>query len=283
MRLGLIVACTTVLGTIVGLVLAIRTPSSYQGWARIRHPDHAAHPPVISPLRADLVTRELDLENRWATPFDQAAATVSSATALKPEPLGVVIVVTLPDPKDAQRVARAIAEQLGTPAHEAALASQWPRLGTLGEAGRNDLATLSQLESLLTDQARAAGFPGHGAVLKQAAAGDAKAAELARQEDFSRRWTMVRGLAAKIGFPDPEGSALARAAATIEIGPIAHMPSGQAGKTVLEAGRFGGLAVGGLIVLALMRWKPDFMRPVRTGPERPPSARPVAPEPDDPW
>lgn len=288
MRVVLIVACTTVLGTVIGLMIAVRTPPKYQCRAKIEHPDFAAHPPALSPLRVDLVTRELDLENRWATTFDQATATISSAVVLKPDPQGLVIVVTLPDAKEARLIARTLAEGLGTPAYEKTLATKWPRLGDVNEADRNDLDSLSRLEWLLADQAQAAGFPSYGAALRKASEGDANAVELVQGEDFSRRWAMLQEISRKIGLHDSTGAVLLPPDAKVEIEPIPAEPTAKTGRIILETSRFGGLAVGGLLVLALMRWKPDFLRPEPPAGHlpatNPPAARPAVPDSnDDPW
>jgi len=285
-RVVLIVAATTVLGIAIGTSLALHQRKIYQGWALIENPGYASHPAHLTKLRAEMVTRDLDLENRWATTFEAAAAIVSSSVELMRAPEGLLVSATVDDPKDAQLIARSVANTLAAPDTEAFLAAKWNGIADVGEAEAKDIATIYQLEDLLNDQAVNAGFTGYTAVLREAAKGEGKAAALAGDEDFARRRSMLESLSRKIGFPQPPGEPILTPHHIIRVGSISTMPKSNPGQLTLQIGRIGGMAVGGLLVLALLRWKPGFMRPEpRIEPAR--STPPPQPGPprinDDPW
>lgn len=287
-RIILVLALTTLLGSLLGLVVAIRLPKKYLGSALIENPAYAGHPPRLSKLRGEMIAREYDFQHRWNTGLEQAGAKVVEVAELKPQPQGLLVSVITDDPKTSHSIALSVARDLGTPQHEAALAAKWKSLTDITEAEAENLFDISQLEYLLNDQSVEAGFPSYAMVVREATEGNEQAAKFARGEDFERRHTMLQSLARKIGFDLPPGSSIITAYNRGKVSPISTEPMFNGSQLAIYVGRFGGLAIGGLMVLALLRWKPGSLRP--EPPEAPAlttasaTGQSAVPEPnDDPW
>jgi len=281
----LTVVITGVLGSAIGVYAAMKAPKVYPVHALILSQDHAKQPSRITRLRAELVASDLDLEHRWGVPFEQAANEVAESVTLKPTPEGLSVNVVTSDYKDSRSIARAIAEELRTPEHEAALAAKWKGIRDITLTDQGAIADVVQLEELLTDQAITAGFDSYSMVIKEAAKGDENAAALTRGEDFTRRQTMMQDLTKKLGFNLPPGVPVLASDNPVQAGPFGIEQASEDSKRTVEIGRMGGLLAGGLLVWALLRWKPAFLRPVpRTELTPVPSAGSGTPAPnDDPW
>jgi hypothetical protein len=287
LRVVLTVLVTTVLGSFIGVYVGIRAPKTYPASALILNPGHASYPPAITRLRAEITAYDLGLQHSWGTTLEQAANQVADAVELKTVPGGMKVSVILPDPGDGIRVVRKVSKDLGTPQHEAALAAKWKKISDITAEEENALGDLSQIDFLLHDQAREEGFESYAMVLKEAEKGNEKAVTLMRNEDFSRRLSGQQELTKKLGFNLPLGTSLFNPDNPVELGPIGEVEVPKYAKLAVPLGRFGGMAFGGLLVLALLRWKPDLLRPAPRGPAPTPAwAKPpsVAPEAnDDPW
>jgi hypothetical protein len=288
MRVVLTILCMTAIGSGIGVFFGIRAPKVYPASALILNPGHASHPPRITGFRAEMVVYDLDLQNRWGTTLEQAASKVVDAVELKPTPEGLSVIVISPNYKDAPYIARTVARDLGTPEHEAALAAKWMKFGDITPAEAKDLSDQSKIEALLQDQARNAGFDSYAMVLSEAAKGNEKAFALSQNEDFSRRWSGLQNITKKLGFDLRPGMSILSSNNPVQWEPISEVQVSKAGKLAVPIGRIGGAAVGGLLVLALLRWKPNFLRPapraVPTPAATPASLQSIAPETnDDPW
>lgn len=279
-----ILALATVLGTWIGYSISMRFPNKYLGTALIENPAYAAHPPKLSRLRGEMIAREYDFPGRWDTSLEQAGAEVIEAVELKPQPQGLLVSVITEDPSTSRRIALSIGRDLGTPDHEAALTAKWGSLTDITEAEAEDLLNIIQLEYLLNDQSDEAGYASYPMVLQEAAKGNEEAAAFARGEDFQRRQAMLQDLTRKIGFDLPPGTSLFTAYNPGTIGPLTDKPITSIGQLARQYARFGGFSMGGLVVFALLRWKPGFLRPERPEPPAPPTAPDSGtPAHDDPW
>lgn len=179
-------------------------------------------------------------------------------------------------------IARDVADALASPETEASLASKWNGVADLSKV--EDIATVYQLEKLLNEQAVEAGFTGYSAVRKGAAKNDEKAVSLAGSEDFSRRWSMLESVVPKLGFPQRPGEPILIPQHLIQVGPISTRPDSNVLEMTIWIGRFGGLMIGGILVLALLRWKPGFMRPAPREPDPFPARATAKPKANnDPW
>jgi hypothetical protein len=277
---------TAFLCSFIAIAVAVEFPKKYQAWALIENPAHAGHGPRLSTLRSQMIAHEHDLEIRWQMSREQAAARVVESTELKPQPEGLLVTVTTMDGKDSHRIARSVAESLGTPQHEAALTAKWPSLSGITKDEAKDLIDMSQLEYLLHDQSTEAGFESYAMVLQQAAGGDEQASAFIRGEDFERRHAMLQDLTRKLGFDLRPGESLLTAYNPGKVGPIPSVPMTGTIELIKLVGRLGGLAIGGLLVAVLLRWKPEFLRPPPRELPPPPAWSASATPPksnDDPW
>jgi hypothetical protein len=285
-RVALTVIASTVIGSILGVCVAVNAPKTNPATAVILNPAYSTHSPGLTRLRAELTASDLGLANRWGTTLEQAANKVADCVELKSAPGGLKVSAILPSYGDARGIARTVATDLGTPQHEAALAAKWKKVSDITPGEAKDLGDLTQIEYLLHDQARGEGFESYAIVLKEAAEGNEKAAALTRTEDFSRRLSGQQELTKKLGFDLPPGTSILSSANPVEMGEIEVIVPPYA-KLAVPVGRFGGMALGGLLVLALLRWKPGFLRPAPRVPAPAPawaSTRSASPESnDEPW
>jgi hypothetical protein len=282
MRVVLTVLGTAFACSFVAIGIAVNLPKKYQASALIANPAHVSHPPRMSKLRGEMIAQEHDFEIRWQTSLEQAGARVIEATELKPNPEGLLVSVISADPKESHGIAASVARDLGTPQHEAALAAKWKSFTGITKAEVQDLTDISQLEYLLNDQSTEAGFASYAMVFQQAAEGDEKAIAFIRGEDFERRHAMLQDVAKKLGFNLRPGDSLITA---YNPGKISAIPGPMTGtiELIKYLGRFGGLAAGGLLVAALLRWKPDFLRPEPPVVEARATGSAAHDTHDDPW
>ena len=285
-RTLLTVFISAVIGSIIGIYVGVKAPKTYPASAVILNPGYASHPPVITRFRAGLTAYDLDLPHRWGMSLEQAANKVADVVELKSAPEGLKVSVILPEYGDANRIVRSVSNDLGTPGHEAALAAKWKKFSDITPEEAKDLDDLAKIESLLHDQAHDEGFGNYAMVLEETARGNEKAAAMVRTEDFSRRLSRQQELTRKLGFDPPPGTSILSSGNAVESGPI-EVEVPKYATLAVPVGRFGGLAIGGLLVLASLRWKPALLRPAPRGPAsapawaKPPSAAPE--KNDDPW
>jgi hypothetical protein len=272
-RMLVILLSGFVAGTLVGAVLCYRQPKIYEGIATIESPDHAGHADRITRVRAQMVARDLDLENRWDIPFDEAVAFLLDAVRLKSSPQGVVVQVRYFDERDARAIAEVVAKGLDNPPRETAMAAKGIQVKPYTKQQAAALDDVVHLDWLLRQEAVNAGYASSFNLVELAAGGDTKAAAIRDSEDFSRRWQMFKDLSPKIGYLNPPGEPF-RGPPIIPLW--------------INGGRAGGLILAGLALLALNRWKPSFLRPYPAKPPKPPRRIPIRPASsrvtnDDPW
>lgn len=282
MRVVLTVLGTAFVCSFLAIVIAVYLPKRHLASALIENPAYASHPPRLSKLRGEMIARDHDFNLRWQMTLEQAGAKVVEITRLKPQPEGLLVSVISEEPKDSRSIAIAVFRDLGTPQHEAALAAKWPSFTAVTAAEANDLTDICQLEYLLNDQSTEAGFTSYAAVVQQAAEGEEKAIAFVSSEDFDRRHAMMRDLARKVGFDLRPGDSLISAYNSGTIGDFPRHINGTS-ELIKYIGRIGGLAAGILLVCALLRWKPDFLRPESPVVPAPPSESATRASNDDPW
>jgi hypothetical protein len=175
-----------------------------------------------------------------------------------------------------------VAGDLGSPQHEKALAAKWQGFGDITTADTKDLSDQSKIEELLQDQAHQAGFDSYAMVLNEAAKGNDKVSALSHSEDFSRRWSGLQDITKKLGFDLPPGRSILSSNNSVQLEPLGEPQMPKFAKLAVPIGRISGLVFGGLSVLALLRWKPEFLRPVPPVPVAKPATGSSTPN-DDPW
>ncbi|MEK7950363.1 hypothetical protein [Luteolibacter soli] len=274
------------IGWACGAFLCVKQPKRYLGVATIESPAHAGHAERLTPVRAKMVARDLDLENRWATTFEEAVAVIDQCSRLKSSADGVRIEVRYFDPRDAQRIAAQIASGLDVPARELEISSRNPEVKSFDFRSAAVLDDTRHLEWLLEEEARNALYPGCYELVKLAATGDPKATALVNSEDFSRRWKKFQELSLQIGYLNPPGEPFKAPNTNAKVAEILSAPVSPVIPLWTYGGGFSGAAAAGLLVLCLNRWKPAVLRPYppkEPVPPEPPRPQERAIETDDPW
>jgi hypothetical protein len=210
---------------------------------------------------------------------------VEEAVRLKPSALGVKVSVRYIDNKDALLIAEQVALGLDTPQLEAAMAARGLQAAPFTGHETSAAADIGQLAWLLREEAVKAGYTSCYQVASLAADGDAKASEIMRREDFSRRFQMMKDLSSKIGYYDPPGEPFTGQNLFVKVGERPGEPVSPVPSLWINGGRAVALLSAGLLFLALNRWKPSLLRPHPAKPPRPPKRRVPAPPPvnKDPW
>ena len=280
LRVCFVLGAGWIIGTIAGMVVSFNRPAEYLTSAFVSSPAHAGHAERLTPLRTEMTSRILDLENRWNTTFQQAAANVARTVSLKPSGDGVEIVVITPDPKDSQMIAETVAAYLDTPEREKEMAVKTPHVQPYSEAEIAELGDLLRLEEFLDEQAAKESFENYFAVLKEADAGNHKAVELKQDEDFSRRWNAVEKMSKEIGYYNPPGEPFRAPNVALRSTGLSLAPLNSV-DALMNRSRLAGLAAAGLVLAALFRWKSGFLHPSPPRPPAKPRKRVV--NEDDPW
>lgn len=284
-RLLIIFGTAYVAGTLAGSWLFYRQPKIYEATATLESPDHAGHPERITRLRAQMVTRDLLLDNRWDCTFDHAVSVVEKSVRLKPSAAGVLVKVRLTDGRDATLIARQIVMDLDTPRREGEMAAKGIQVAPFTAQQAAIAEDIGQLEWLLQEDSVKAGYPSCFHLVEVASTGDSKAAAIMNSEEFSRRWTMMKDLSPKVGYFNPPGEPFKTPNVFAKVGQQPTEPIAPVAALWINAGRAAVVGFAGLLVLALHRWKPSVLRPHPAKPPQPP--KPRAPSPPavntDPW
>lgn len=271
------------LGTLVGGAIVYRMPKIYAVQARIEGAEHSGHGPEITHLRAELVTRDYDFENKWATSFEGAADKIQKSVHLTPDKDGVTIEVRTIDPRDARDIARGIALSLDTPVREKEMAAKELRVDRGQEEEGARRSDIVNLQELLEDQAVTAGFQGTWGELLLGPGDDAVLIELAKNEDFARRLTMIKQLIVETGYYAPPGEPIHPPNEHVTVGELPQVPVSPNVVRWMLGFRSLGILLAGLLILALMRWKPATLRPEPRAPlPAQPKERMVGGN-NDPW
>ncbi|WP_193211889.1 hypothetical protein [Luteolibacter marinus] len=254
-------------------------PIKYLGRAKVEAIEHRSHAKTITPLRAAFTVRELDLEKRRGISFQEACGIVAKAVKLRSGDDGVTIDVLHDDPKEAQIIATSIAVGLDSPQREKEMAAKGIAMAPYSDAELQDIYSLQTLENMLQEEAVRAGYVDFLAAIDQASRGDERATALVSGEDFSRRWTMFRDLAPKIGYYNPPGEPLRAPNRHIWVADIALTPASPKTQLWMRGAQLLGLALAGLLIFVQDRRNSPYLRPA------PPAPRPKLPEGeyDDPW
>lgn len=287
-RLVFLFVTAYVIGTLAGTYLCYRQPKIYEATATLESPDHVGHPDRITRLRAQMVARELLLDRRWNCTFDHAVSVVEQAVRLKPSALGVLVAVRHTDGRDATRIARQVAMDLDTPRRESEMAAKGLQVAPFTSQEATIARDVMRLKGLLQEDALKAGYPGFFHLVERASTGDAEAAAIMNREDFSRRWTMMKDLAPKIGYFNPPGEPIRGPNDFAKVGQHPLEPVSPVPELWINSGRGIASLFAGVLFLGLNRWKPSVLRPHRAKPPQPqnPLTPPPPPPPavnTDPW
>ncbi len=271
------------LGTLIGGAIIYRMPKIYAALARIEGTEHSGHAKEITRLRAEMALRTGTFEKRWAPSFDAAAEKIQKAVRLKPDKDGVTIEVRSTDPADARHVARELALYLDTPVREKEMAAKGLHVGPQSREDSSKGADIINLQDLLEEQAVAAGFKGTWGQLLLGPGEDPVLTGLAKDEDFARRFAMVKQLIVEAGCYAPPGETLRPPNEHAKLGDFPTMPVSPNVVLWMNGFRLLGLLLAGLLILALLRWKPAMLRPERRVPAPALPQQRVAVENKDPW
>ncbi|WP_035612714.1 hypothetical protein [Haloferula sp. BvORR071] len=288
MRITLLLLAGAVIGTIVGMVVSYAMPKIYQVRARVEGSVHASHDAQITRYRAELLVTKLGLEGRWRTTRDKATEEVQKTTHLEPDQGGVTITARYTNPLDALTMAREVAVILDTPAREKESAGMKPppkraEFRPKSEEEQSKLWDIQDLESLLEHQAVKAGFEGTWGQIFHALDQDPILVELAKDEDFSRRLAKLRELSAELHYEDPPDEPRRSAHWNTLIEPLPDRPVSPDVSAILNGFRLLGMALAGLLIPVLLRWKPEKLRPEPQAPRPPAPRKRSTVENDDPW
>ena len=272
-------------GTLAGTFLCYRQPKIYEATATLESPDHVGHPERITRLRARMVARELLLDRRWDCTFDHAVSVVEQSVRLKPSTPGVLVEVRHTDGRDATRIARQVAMDLDTPRRESEMAAKGLQVAPYTSPQAAIARDVTRLKGLLQEDAVKAGYSGIFHLVDMASTGDVKAAAIMNREDFSRRWTMMKDLAPKVGYFNPPGEPLRGPNSSVKVGPTPLEPVSPVPELWINGGRGIASLFAGVLFLAFNRWTPSVLRPHPAKPPRTPKPRTPSPPAvnTDPW